>query len=65
VADPQGDKLDAALCLLLAAWADTQPGYGMPADIDALEGWIVAADGHGATVPAPAPARGTCKRAAA
>jgi hypothetical protein len=53
VADAQGDRLDAVLCLLLAAWADTQPGYGMPADADALEGWIVAADGHGAELPAP------------
>ncbi len=58
VADPQGDKLDAALCLLLAGWADTQPGYGMPVGADALEGWIVAADGHGASAPAPAPAHG-------
>ena len=57
VADAQGDKLDAALCLLLAGWADTQPGHGMPADIDALEGWIVAADGHGASGPAPARAK--------
>jgi hypothetical protein len=65
VADPQGDKLDAALCLLLAAWADTRPGHGMPADVDALEGWIVAADGHGASVPAPALVRGTRKRAPA
>ncbi len=48
VADPQGDRLDSALCLLLAGWADTQPGYGMPAGVDALEGWIVAADGLGA-----------------
>ena len=65
VADPQGDKLDAALCLLLAGWADTQPGDGMPAGVDALEGWIVAADGHGAGVPAPAPApeRSRAKRA--
>jgi hypothetical protein len=54
VADPQGDRIDAALCLLLAGWADTRPGYGMPGDVDALEGWIVAADGHGADVPAPA-----------
>ena len=51
VADAQGDRLDAALCLLLAGWADTQPGYGMPAGFDALEGWIVAADGHGADIP--------------
>jgi hypothetical protein len=53
VADAQGDRLDAALCLLLAGWADTQAGHGMPAQIDPLEGWIVAADGHGADVPAP------------
>ena len=65
VADAQGDKLDAALCLLLAAWADTQPGYGLPADVDALEGWIVAADGHGADMPSPAPARHAPARAKA
>ncbi len=51
VADPQGDKLDAALCLLLAGWADTQPGHGMPADADRLEGWIVAADGIAGDIP--------------
>ncbi len=45
VADAQGDRLDAALCLLLAAWADTRPGRGMPVDLDALEGWIAGADG--------------------
>ena len=44
VADAQGDCLDAALCLLLAGWADAQAGHGMPADVDPLEGWIVAAD---------------------
>jgi hypothetical protein len=44
VGDPQGDKLDAALCLLLAGWAETQPAHGCPADADALEGWIVAAE---------------------
>jgi hypothetical protein len=63
VADAQGDKLDAALCLLLAGWADIQPGYGMPGDVDALEGWIVAADGHGASVHGPAPVRAKAKRA--
>ena len=57
VADPQGDRLDAALCLLLAGWAGTQPGYGMPADVDALEGWIVAADGQDG--PPAAAARAT------
>ncbi|MFL6695617.1 MAG: DUF429 domain-containing protein [Vitreoscilla sp.] len=57
VADPQGDKLDAALCLLLAGWGETQDGYGMPADFDALEGWILAADGQGAGIPDPVPAK--------
>ena len=57
VADAQGDKLDAALCLLLAGWADMQPGYGMPADVDAVEGWILAADGHGADNPVAVPAK--------
>ena len=66
VADPQGDRLDAALCLLLAAWADTRPGYGMPAEVDPLEGWMVAADGHGADgPPPPATARAAPRRRAA
>lgn len=43
VADASADRLDAVLCLLQAAWASTQPGYGLPADVDALEGWIVSA----------------------
>jgi hypothetical protein len=55
VADAQGDRLDAALCLLLAGWADTQPGYGMPADADALEGWIAGADWIPDAVSAAAP----------
>jgi hypothetical protein len=43
VADASGDRLDAVLCLLQAAWAVQHPGYGLPAEIDALEGWIVSA----------------------
>jgi hypothetical protein len=43
VADASGDKLDAVLCLLQAAWAAQQPDYGMPPDVDPLEGWIVTA----------------------
>ncbi|MDO9315638.1 MAG: DUF429 domain-containing protein [Burkholderiaceae bacterium] len=43
VADASGDRLDAVLCLLQAAWARTQPGFGRPADSDPLEGWIVTA----------------------
>ena len=46
--DPRGDDLDAVLCLVQAAWglrrADSAgPGYGLPVDIDPLEGWIVSA----------------------
>ncbi len=46
--DPRGDDLDAVLCLVQAAWglqrADSAgPGYGLPTDIDPLEGWIVSA----------------------
>ncbi|WP_101049369.1 DUF429 domain-containing protein [Macromonas nakdongensis] len=45
--DASGDRLDAVLCLLQAAWAWTQhaaghPCYGLPA-FDPLEGWIVSA----------------------
>ena len=42
--DASGDALDALLCLLQAAWAWLrQPGYGLPVDMDRLEGWIVTA----------------------
>jgi hypothetical protein len=45
--DPQGDALDAVLCLVQAAWAWVQhasghPCYGLP-PFDPLEGWIVGA----------------------
>jgi len=43
VADASGDRLDAVLCLLQAAWATGQPGHGMPAQVDPLEGWITSA----------------------
>ena len=43
VADASGDRLDAVLCLLQAAWARTQPDHGRPAGADTLEGWIVTA----------------------
>jgi len=49
-ADASGDRLDALLCLVQAAWASTQPGYGVPAGVDAIEGWIASA-------PAAQPAR--------
>lgn len=44
LADASGDRLDAALCLLQAAWADRRPNFGLPADVDPLEGWIVTAE---------------------
>ena len=48
VADASGDALDAVLCLLQAAWALHQHDlghacYGLPADMDPVEGWIVSA----------------------
>jgi len=52
VDDAAGDTLDAVLCLAQAAWCAAQPGYGLPAALDPVEGWI-------ATSPAPAPAPAT------
>ena len=42
-ADGSGDPLDAVLCLMQAAWASQQPRYGLPEDMDTLEGWITSA----------------------
>lgn len=46
--DARGDRIDAALCLVQAAWgaarrASAGPGYGLPLAMDPLEGWIVTA----------------------
>lgn len=41
--DGGGDKIDAVLCMMQAAWAEGQPGYGLPPDMDQLEGWIISA----------------------
>jgi hypothetical protein len=43
VEEPQADLLDAVLCLMQAGWASLRPGWGLPADLDPLEGWIVSA----------------------
>ena len=42
--DARGDALDAALCLMQAAWACIRrhEGYGLPHAIDPVEGWIVS-----------------------
>jgi hypothetical protein len=48
VDDASGDALDAALCLVQAAWSyqqhlDGAPRYGLPPEVDPLEGWIISA----------------------
>jgi hypothetical protein len=45
VHDASGDSLDAMLCMVQAAWASGHgaPLYGLPADLDPLEGWIISA----------------------
>lgn len=48
VDDAKGDVMDAALCLVQAAWGSHKHAqgdvlYGLPADLDPLEGWIVTA----------------------
>ena len=48
LADGKGDALDAVLCLMQAGWAACRRHagdslYGLPPDMDALEGWIVTA----------------------
>ena len=43
VADASGDRLDAVLCLMQAAWAQDREGYGLPPAVDPLEGWITSA----------------------
>jgi hypothetical protein len=41
--DGSGDLLDAVICAAQAAWAAKRPGYGLPAEASAGEGWIVTA----------------------
>lgn len=43
LADASGDRLDAVLCALQAAWASRQPHHGLPDHVDPLEGWIATA----------------------
>ena len=42
VDDASGDRLDAVLCLVQAAIASRRLGYGVPDDVDPVEGWIAA-----------------------
>lgn len=48
VDDAKGDALDAVLCMVQAAWGSLQHAqgdalYGLPTNLDPLEGWIVTA----------------------
>lgn len=48
VADASGDCLDAVMCMVQAAWGEREHAegnamYGLPQDLDPLEGWIVTA----------------------
>jgi hypothetical protein len=45
VDDARGDRLDAVLCMLQAAWGLQHgwPSFGLPMPVDPLEGWIVTA----------------------
>ncbi len=48
VDDASGDTLDAVLCLMQAAWAQSQnlqgaAHFGLPDSMDPLEGWIISA----------------------
>lgn len=45
VEDGSGDRLDAVICAVQAAWAAKRPGYGLPPEGFSGEGWIVSADG--------------------
>jgi hypothetical protein len=42
IADGAGDLLDAVICGLQAAHASLHDGYGLPRDLDPLEGWITS-----------------------
>lgn len=45
LADGSGDLLDAVICAMQAAWAwrRRDHGFGLPCDMDPLEGWIISA----------------------
>ena len=45
IGDPSGDSIDSAICALQASWGQQcgGPRYGLPSDVDSIEGWIVSA----------------------
>jgi hypothetical protein len=54
VAESSADGLDAAMCLSAdgGAWQRRARGFGLPEDVDPLEGWIVGADADADPSPA-------------
>jgi hypothetical protein len=44
VDDAKADTLDALLCAVQAAWASRQDNFGIPDDVDPVEGWIIGPD---------------------
>jgi A/G-specific adenine glycosylase len=51
--DGSGDLVDAVIAAMQAAHAALLPRYGLPDDLDPLEGWIAAVPPPGNTVPPP------------
>ena len=45
--DGTADHLDAVLCAVAAAWAARRPNYGLPLQIDPVEGWTAGAAHEG------------------
>jgi hypothetical protein len=43
VTDPTGDRLDAVLAAMQAAWCLRRRHFGLPGNVDPLEGWIAMA----------------------
>ena len=46
------DSLDALLCAVAAAWAAQRPRFGLPQEMDPVEGWTAGAAHGGPGVPA-------------
>lgn len=49
IADGTADWLDAALCAVAAAWAARRPNFGLPLQLDPVEGWTAGAMHDGIT----------------
>ncbi len=57
IGDAGGDRLDAVLCALQAAWGWQRRAqrFGLPGRIDPVEGWIVGASAHDGSLARPSP----------